>query len=272
MSDEALDVRGLTSEEINIVTLDSFFSGVELSSVFLKIDVEGFEQSVIRGGMSWFLEAHKPIVVMEMNHFCLGILQRVTIPDFLDSMRAVFPYVYAIDGDNSAIADLHDPDKAYMVMHEHVVNNRFPNLVCGFDESIKDRLDTICLQTPAIRKPQGTIRPSTLPSAIVAGQRLDIPVTVTNTGSEDWSSAGANPVRLSYHWKNGDGSTIVFDGVRTDLAVNTLKPGVSVSQEMNVVTPKETGTYTLVLTIVQEGVCWFEERGFTPAVMHVSIS
>jgi hypothetical protein len=80
------------------------------------------------------------MVVMEMNHFCLNVLQRITIPDFLDFMRSVFPYLYAIDTDNKTIADLHQPDPAYMVMHEHVVRFRFPNLAGGFDPILGEKL------------------------------------------------------------------------------------------------------------------------------------
>lgn len=80
---------------------------------------------------------------MEMNHFCLDVLQRITIPDFLDFMRPVFPYLYAIDTDNATIVDLHVPDRAYMVMHEHVVKHRFPNLVGGFDPKLKEKLEAL---------------------------------------------------------------------------------------------------------------------------------
>jgi hypothetical protein len=90
-----------------------------------------------------FLQRTRPIVVLEMNHFCLNVLQRITIPDFLDYMRSVFPYLYAVESDNTIIADLHVPDTAYMVMHEHVVKFRFPNLVCGFDSNLRKKLDIL---------------------------------------------------------------------------------------------------------------------------------
>lgn len=109
---------------------------------FLKIDVEGFEQYVIQGGRT-LLEKTKPTVVFEMNHFCLNVLHRITLPDFLDFMHSVFPYLYAVDTDNVTIADMHVPDEAYMVMHEHVVRFRFPNLVGGFDPNVKSRLESL---------------------------------------------------------------------------------------------------------------------------------
>lgn len=85
--------------------------------------------------------AHKPTVVMEMNHFCLDVLRRITIPDFLDFMRSVFTVFYAIDTDNAAIMDLRVPDQAHMVMHEHVVKQRFPNIVGNLDARTREKLD-----------------------------------------------------------------------------------------------------------------------------------
>jgi len=70
---------------------------------------------------------------MEMNHFCLNVLHRITLPDFLEFMCSTFPYLYAVDADNKTIIELHDPDNRYFVMYEHVIRHRFPNLVGGFD-------------------------------------------------------------------------------------------------------------------------------------------
>lgn len=120
VSDKIRPESGHVTEEIRIDQIDQLFASKGITPTFLKIDVEGFEMNVVRGA-SAFLAAHRPTVVMEMNHFCLDVLQRITIPDFLDFMRSVFPYLYAVDTDNRTIVDLHSPDKAYGVMHDHVV-------------------------------------------------------------------------------------------------------------------------------------------------------
>lgn len=146
VSDKIRPETGCITEEIRIDTLDNYFADSEIAPNFLKIDVEGFEQNVIKGG-SIFLPKNKPTVVMEMNHFCLDVLQRITIPDFLDFMRSVFPYLYAIDTDNVIIIDLHDSEQAYFVMHEHVTKHRFPNLVGEFDQSIKTKLDALAAKS-----------------------------------------------------------------------------------------------------------------------------
>ncbi|MCK7594461.1 FkbM family methyltransferase [Pseudomarimonas salicorniae] len=142
VSEKVRPSQGHTTECIKIRTLDSVCGERNLRPTFLKLDVEGFEQSVLRGARR-VLSDCQPTVVLEMNHFCLDVLQRITIPDFLDFLRSVFPVLHAVDADNRTIVDLHVPDGAYMVMHEHVVRNRFPNLVGGFDSSMRNRLQSL---------------------------------------------------------------------------------------------------------------------------------
>lgn len=265
VSDDILEGSGLVSECITIDTVDHYFRPFGNARYFVKIDVEGFEQQVIKGAMGWFLERQRPIVVMEMNHFCLNVLHRITIPDFLDFMRSVFPRLYAVDSNNQVIADLHDPEKAYMVMHEHVVHNRFPNLVGGFDDSVVHKLNTLSIQTPTVRTPKGSI--VSIPHRAIAArdELMTLEVTVTNTGTEDWHGTGAYPVLLAYHWRNEDGSTYIYDGVRTPLFGNLLQAGSSVDQGLVVSSPKQRGTFSLELTALQEGIRWFDDEAFETA-------
>ena len=309
VSDKIRPETGHVTEKIRIDTLDHYFSDKEVAPSFLKIDVEGFEQNVIKGG-GGFLQKHKPTVVMEMNHFCLDVLQRITIPDFLDFMRATFPYLYAVDTDNSTIVDIHVPDQAYMVMHEHVVRHRFPNLVGGFDQGIKTKLDGLAatsmnvvnsfamrvesgahrrllaralnkvaaklietkpFNTPAVTKPTGSLQADSMPSSVASGAAFEVPVKLNNEGKEPWYGYGNHPVVLCYHWQNASGSYVVYDGVRTGLQCQVVPPGKSINEIVRVVAPSEKGNFKLILTVVQEGVCWFEGKSFKCANGMVAI-
>jgi hypothetical protein len=131
--------NGHISEKVKIETLDDFFQDKWEKPDFIKIDVEGFEGNVINGGKN-FINKIKPTVVMEMNVFCLNVLHRISLPDFIDKMKLVFPILYAIDNDNRKFLNLHKPDDAYLAMHEHIVNGRYQNLVGGFKDEINQRL------------------------------------------------------------------------------------------------------------------------------------
>ena len=299
VSEKIRPVDGHVTEEIRLDSIDNFFTINELRPTFLKIDVEGFEHSVITGGRC-FLSKNKTTVVMEMNHYCLNVLQRITVPDFLDSMRSVFPFLYAIDKDNSAVMDLHDPEKAYFVMHEHVVQQRFPNLVAGFLPEIKLKLDTLLLRasaeaplslrlqkaveqaiakpvagqqfnTPKVENCAGELRSIVFPADMSPSQECRIEVAITNKSINPWHGYGSHPVLLSYHWLDMDGAPFQHDGLRTPLVCETVQAGQSVNEVVNVVAPAAKGNYQLVLTLVQEGICWFEGEGFNPAIHEVVV-
>jgi len=71
-------------------------------------------------------------VVLELNHWCLNAFQRTSIPDFLDLLRSMFPILLAVDGSN--YMDLHDTSESYIVMYNHILHMRFPNILAAFEE------------------------------------------------------------------------------------------------------------------------------------------
>jgi FkbM family methyltransferase len=120
-------------ERIQICKLDDVVKSMNLAKIdFIKIDVEGFEGHVLRGATET-LRTHKPVVVLELNHWCLNAFQRTSVPDFLDLLRLLFPILLAIDG--SSYLNLYDESESYSVMYHHIIHNRFMNVVGAFDES-----------------------------------------------------------------------------------------------------------------------------------------
>lgn len=138
VSDKLHIKGGHITEQIQLKKMDDVWD-FNVRCNFIKLDVEGFEGNVIQGATG-VLKTFKPIVVLELNHWCLNAFRRISVPDHFDMLRTVFPVLYAIDTDNTTIKDLHDPDEAYCVMHGHIVSSRFPNIVAGFDDSILKRL------------------------------------------------------------------------------------------------------------------------------------
>lgn len=119
-------------EKISIRLLDDVAESFNIKAIdFIKIDVEGFEGAVLRGARQTLM-ANKPVVVLELNHWCLNAFQRTSIPDFFDLLRSIFPIVLAVDG--SFYLDIHDESQSYNVMYQHILNGRFPNIVAAFDE------------------------------------------------------------------------------------------------------------------------------------------
>jgi FkbM family methyltransferase len=144
--------EGHQVEQITIAKGDDFIGEHQIAQVdFIKIDVEGFEQSVIEG-LAATIARDQPIVALELNHWCLNAFQRTSVPDFFDFLRSVFPYLYAVDMrytsnlrdrlqrellpflyDKKDARNLHDQDAAYHVMYRHILHgSSYPTLVGAF--------------------------------------------------------------------------------------------------------------------------------------------
>ena len=136
-----VEARHVT-EKITIRKLDEWANSLDLQSNidFIKIDVEGFEGDVLRGARE-MLSANKPVVVLELNHWCLNAFQRTSVPDFFDLLRSIFPILLVVDGSN--YMNLHDENDSYTVMYHHILHMRFLNIVAAFDESRLDQFRSL---------------------------------------------------------------------------------------------------------------------------------
>lgn len=114
-----------------------------------------------------------------------------------------------------------------------------------------------------------------MPTSMTVGQDVVASVYLTNTGSLTWSSAGPNPVRLSYHWgANGcpGTSTVTWDGVRSPLDFGDVRPLESRWFGLTVRPPAAAGTYCLTYDLVREGITWFSTQGAATQSATVSVA
>ena len=95
-------------------------------------------------------------------------------------------------------------------------------------------------------------------------------VKVENHGTESWPSTGERPVRLSYHWLAGDNTMHTFDGERTALP-HDLAPGNKVTVAAAIRAPNEAGRYKLCVSLLQEAVAWFDEKGTAALELEVNV-
>jgi hypothetical protein len=67
------------------------------------------------------------------------------------------------------------------------------------------------------------------------------------------------PVRLAYHWiERATRQMVLFDGNRSGLFPG-LEPKATRRYPMTILAPNQPGEYILQATMVQDGVCWFED-------------
>jgi hypothetical protein len=101
------------------------------------------------------------------------------------------------------------------------------------------------------------------PPSIHPREQFTVPVSLRNTGVLTWTRTPPSFTRLSYHWQRVGGAPATladFEGLRTELPED-VPPGGMINLLGLVRGPRVPGTYRLSWDLVQEGVCWFSERG-----------
>ena len=104
---------------------------------------------------------------------------------------------------------------------------------------------------------------ATLEVAIPTTTNVDeifiLPCRVTNAGDAIFVSAPPNPVQLCYRWFDTSGEPVgAGEWIHTPLP-HALSPGEEIDAGIRIAAPHIPGAYTLAVTLLQEGVAWFDE-------------
>ncbi len=108
-----------------------------------------------------------------------------------------------------------------------------------------------------VRSPRVRLELSTTEVTELDEGTVGLTVSVTNLGPETLSSRYANPIQLGYHWLTPRRDMLTWDGLRTPLPFDIL-PGGSAEFQAGVGKPPGTSDALLSLTLVQEGLDWFD--------------
>jgi hypothetical protein len=104
-------------------------------------------------------------------------------------------------------------------------------------------------------------------AGVLGGARL----ALDNAGSATWRSHGEDGVLVSYHWLDGLGNPIVWDGLRFALP-RPVAPGESVELDLQVLAPRPPGAYRLAFDLVEEHRFWFSEIGCAMLELPVAVA
>ena len=150
------DLEGHTKESVEISTGDDLLESIRETNQtpirFIKLDIEGHELEAL-AGLKKTLKKYSPVVVLEMNHWCLNAFKRLSVPEFLETLDTYFPAILAFDDSRHELVDISAGKDSgrYHVMHEHIVHNRFPTLIASRDiETLKNLKTTLS-------RPQGQL-------------------------------------------------------------------------------------------------------------------
>lgn len=163
-------LAGHVMEPIKILQGDSYLqtalNGEHVD--FIKIDVEGYELEVL-AGLQKTVATHRPVVTMELNHWCLNAFQRMSVPEFIDRLCEIFPVLYAVHDGHAA--DLHDPGERYHVTYRHILHFQYTALVAAFD---RQQLPSFLQRYVVQAKPRAAVPDPHARIAVLERERLEL--------------------------------------------------------------------------------------------------
>jgi len=185
-------------ERVPVHRLDDVLDQTGLARLdAMKIDVEGFELDVFEGSKKTF-DAYGPLVFMEMNHWCLSMFRRMTIPEFRERLLKVFPCAFAVHG--TEIHDLTEDNAAYHVAHEHLNHNKFSNLLAGFNRSdVEAALNKYLAKRTAFMPPESHLRPHDIEALIARAESAEQQVRVFEYRASELEKVVIDKERLIWH-------------------------------------------------------------------------
>jgi oxalate---CoA ligase len=106
---------------------------------------------------------------------------------------------------------------------------------------------------------------ASLARVIAPGAVIRLPVVVVNTSNTTWLPTRRSGISLANRWrKKRSGKIKIWRDGRTELT-QPLAPGESVTLTLEVCAPVLAREWILEIDLVDEGVCWFQEQGSSPA-------
>jgi inositol phosphorylceramide mannosyltransferase catalytic subunit len=96
-------------------------------------------------------------------------------------------------------------------------------------------------------------------ASFIPSEQRHVFFRVANEGTERWpGQLEERPlIRLSYRWRNSDGSVHTADGARSPFT-RRVSPGEQTLTPMHIVAPADPGEYILEVDLVHEHVRWFD--------------
>ena len=118
----------------------------------------------------------------------------------------------------------------------------------------------------ALARPKVEFLSAGVPAQVKAGSEIVVPVEIANRSDAFWSASGAPlqagvlMVTASYRWLPADGTLTSVEGKRS-LLPGDVPVGGRLKMLVRVPAPAEPAKHILRLTLIQEGVAWFDMVG-----------
>jgi glycosyltransferase involved in cell wall biosynthesis/SAM-dependent methyltransferase len=233
------------------------------------------------GGLLFILEGHKPECGSATDTELRDVMQQygtLESPFSSEYLRELISdHGFAVVGDYVSVNGLFEREMLEGEVDDRMLPLRTLPTEYHYLTCMKVSDDRPATRIPDSRQP-GMLRAEftlngSLPQRVGPGEKLELRITVKNSGDTLWLSG--QTVR----------SGVVMPGVRiinargeivTELhghpmLPHAVPPEETVDLALQLVAPAAPGTYTIRIDLVDQHVCWFEERGSQPLVLSFEV-
>ncbi len=120
----------LPTGRVRMTTLDSFLETAKGGKIdLIKIDTEGFEIDVLAGAKNTLAQS-RPVILLEMNSWCLVAFRNMNPRIFVDFLLDHFPFVFWVKP-SGQLRRIGKGVRMHYFLHEHLVRHAcVSDLVC----------------------------------------------------------------------------------------------------------------------------------------------
>jgi len=229
------------------------------------------------GGLLFILEGHKPSAGSPTEEELQDVMRRygtLESPFTTDYLRRLLDeHGLAVAGDYVSVNGLFE--------REMLENDRLPLRSLATDyhylTCIKVAAGAPATSVPDSRHP-GVLRAEfnfsdPPPRRVEAGARLTVAITIRNSGDTLWLSgqtlrAGVVMPGVRVIDERGE---IINEVHGHPMLPRSVAPGQSLAIDIPCPVPLVSGTYTVKIDLVDQQVCWFEERGSQPLLFSLEV-
>lgn len=233
------------------------------------------------GGLLFILEGHKPSAgsatetelrdVMQQY----GTLESPFSSDYLGEL--ISENGFAVVGDYVSVNGLFERemlegDRSDRMLPLRTLATDYHYMTCmkvtegGVATSVPDSRE------PRVLRAELALNNS-LPRRVAAGAPIELAITVRNLGDTLWlngQTVRAGVVMPGVKIIDARGA-VVAELHGHPMLPHAVPPGQSVDFDVQLIAPAEPGRYTVKIDLVDQHICWFEERGSQPLVLSFEV-
>ena len=233
------------------------------------------------GGLLFILEGHKPSAGSATEAELRDVMSRygtLESPFSSDYLAALISENgFAVVGDYVSVNGLFEREMLEGNPSDRMLPLRTLATDYHYLTCMKVTEGAVATNVPDSREPRALRAEFTLnvslPQRLEAGEAIELAMTVKNSGDTLWlngQTVRAGVVMPGVKIIDARGE-VIAELHGHPMLPHAVPPGQSVDFDIQLVAPAAPGRYTVKIDLVDQHICWFEERGSQPLVLSIEV-